>query len=188
MTTSAIYTSILILFLLVACNTTQKKFNTRAPDRVCDCFKLLTRQEHGFYVSYLDGEDTLYTGKCTLTRENGNTITYAYLKGHPVEEIECYPGGILNEELYFDTTGHITKRVRYFTNGHIAYKRMYGDHGYETFYEDGRIERKGGFTTDTSNYKPGDATFYKDILFDSIWKPNGEFDSVYHYSPASVHY
>src|SRR5678809_1037082 len=113
MTVSKIYTTFLTLSLIVACSTKSDNANKNiVSDRQCDCFRLRDRQERGFYLKYLEGEDTLYTGKCKLTRENGNEIVYKYLKGHILEEIETYPGGILNEELIYDTTGRFIKRVR----------------------------------------------------------------------------
>lgn len=189
MTVSKIHIIGFLIFLLVACSTKSDKINKRiAPDRQCDCFKLLDRQERGFYLKVLEGEDTLYTGKCKLTRENGNEISYAYLKGHIIEQIERYPGGALNEEMYYDTTGLITKRVQYYQNGHISYLRFNGDHSYESFYEDGRVSRKGGFSLSNKGYNRNDKEFFENILFDSIWKKNGEFDSVYRYSQASITY
>jgi hypothetical protein len=66
---------------------------------------------------------------------------------------------------------------------------VYGsDHGYESFYSNGRIQRKGGFSLLKTPFNRNDSTFFQDILFDSIWKSNGAFDSVYRYSPASVTY
>jgi antitoxin component YwqK of YwqJK toxin-antitoxin module len=136
----------------------------------------------------MEGEDTLYTGKCSIKRENGNEITYTYLKGHLIADIETYPGGFLNEELYYDTTGLITKRVRYYRNGHISYITIFGDHAYEAFYENGSIYRKGMYGMKRGRYGYRDSDFYRNTLFDSIWIENGNFDSVYRYSQASITY
>jgi predicted lipase len=61
--------------------------------RLCDCFKLLDRQERGVSLTYLDGEDSLHTGICKLKRDNGNEIIYKYQRGHILEIIERFPGG-----------------------------------------------------------------------------------------------
>ena len=90
--------------------------------------------------------------------------------------------------MYYDTTGAILKRVRYFPNGHISFSWFYGDHSYETFYEDGRVFRKGGFRIGNKRYNRSEKEFFENTLFDSIWKKNGEFDSVYRYSQASITY
>lgn len=189
MTVPNIHITILSLILFVGCSTkTDKKSTSRIPDRMCDCSKLLTRQERGFYLQYFDGEDTFYTGKCKLTRENGNEIVYTYLKGHLLDEIETYPGGILNEELHYDTTGRFIKRLRYYPNGHKAYEVIFGDHTYETFYDNGSIQRKGGFGFTKEDIGNKYWNLDEVRLYDSIWKENGSFDSVYHYSKGSITY
>lgn len=180
---------ILLPILLMGCPIkSDKAINRIIPNRQCDCSKLLEREERGFYLQYLDGEDTFYTGTCKLTRENGNQIIYKYLKGHLLEERETYPGSILNEELCYDTTGRLLKRVRYYPNGHKSYEVIFGDHTYETFYENGRIERKGGYGFTKEDI--GNKYYNLDAvrLFDSIWREDGSFDSVYHYSKGSITY
>ena len=189
MTVPNIHIISLFLILLTSCSTkSDKKIVSNIPDRMCDCSALLTREERGFYLEYHDGEDTFYTGKCKLTREDGNEITYKYLNGHILEIIERYPGEILNEEMYYDTTGRIIKRARYYRNGHKSYEQILGDHTYETFYENGRIQRKGGygFTKDDIGNKYYNLDAIR--LYDSIWKENGSFDSVYRYSKGSITY
>lgn len=177
------------LVLLVACSTkSDKHVPKNTLDRSCDCTKLLTREERGFYLAYHEGEDTFYTGKCKLTRDNGNEIFYKYLKGHILEIIEAYPGGILNEEMYYDTTGGITKRVRYYSNGHKSYEQILGDHTYQTYYDNGRIQRKGGYGFTKEDIGNKYYNLDKIRLYDSIWKEDGSFDSVYHYSKGSITY
>ena len=123
-----------------------------------------------------------------MTRENGNTIVCKYLKGHILEQIEAYPGGSLNEELYYDTTGRFIKRARYYPNGHKSYVVIFGNHTYETFYEDGRIQRKGGYGFTKEDIGNKYFNLYQVRLYDSIWKEDGSFDSVYHYSKATITY
>ena len=189
MTVSKIHIIGFSIFLLAACSTKSDKINKSiAFDRQCDCSKLLDRQERGFYLKFFEGEDTLYTGKCKYTVEDGNEISYTFLKGHLISEVQRYPGGALNEEMYYDTTGLITKRVRYYRNGHMSYLTFYGNHSYETFYEDGRVARKGGYSLTKKGYDRNEKEFFENTLYDSIWKINGEFDSVHHYSQASITY
>jgi len=159
-----------------------------SPERMCNCTDLLTRQERGFYLQYLDGEDTFYTGKCKLTRENGNEITYKYLKGHVLEVIETYPGGIVYEEFIYDSLGNMPRRATYYPNGHVQYLAIHGDHTYDVFYENGRIGRKGGYGFTDEDKKDRFSNLDAVRLYDSIWKENGQFDSVYHYSKGSITY
>jgi hypothetical protein len=186
---SNIYIINLIFILLVGCSPKSGTKNiSNIPDRVCDCSKLLTRQDHGFYLQYHEGEDTFYTGKCKFIRENGTEILYKYVKGHILEQIETYPGGILNEELYYDTTGRFINRARYFPNGHKSYQAIFGDHTYETFYENGKIQRKGGYGFTKEDIDNKYYNLDKVRLYDSIWKQDGSFDTVYHYSKGSITY
>lgn len=189
MTVPNIYITVITLILIVGCSTkSDKKATSPILDRMCGCSKLLTRQERGFYLEYHEGEDTFYTGKCKLTGENGNEIVYTYLRGHLLDQIVTYPGGILNEELHYDTTGRFLKRVRYYPNGHKSYEVIFGNHTYEAFFDNGRIQRKGGygFTKEDSYNKYWNLD--KIRLYDSIWKEDGSFDSVYHYSKGSITY
>jgi len=182
----------IILFLLIlfsSCSTkSDKKIKSNAADRICECSSLLTREERGFYLQYRDGEDTFYTGKCKVTRDDGNELTYNYLKGHVLEIIERYPGGILNEEMYYDTTGRMLNRTRYYRNGHKSYVVIFGDHTYETFYENGRIQRKGGYGFTKEDIDNKYYNLEEVRLYDSVWKENGLFDSVYRYSKGSITY
>lgn len=189
MTNSPNYIILLILAFVMSCSTKKDPtVNNAAQDRMCDCFKLLDKQERGRYLTYLDGEDTWYTGKCKLTRDNGNEITYTYQNGHILQIIERYPGGPLHEEMYYDTTGRIIKRIRYYLNGHKSYEQIIGDHTYESFYENGRIQRKGGYGFTKEDIGNKYYNLDEVRLYDSVWKENGLFDSVYRYSKASITY
>jgi antitoxin component YwqK of YwqJK toxin-antitoxin module len=200
------YLIILFSYLIVGCGTNTSENKSLEPadkfvavnsiqkgkmveDRTCDCSDLRDKLDSGLYLYYKDGEKSYYSGKCKLTTENGNEITYKYQNGHILEIIERYPSRKLNEEMYYDLTGKIIKRVNYYPNGCISYKgNLHGDHSYERFYENGKINRKGcfGFYCKDSKY----LELHKNdkILFDSIWKENGQFDSVCHYSRASITY
>ena len=139
-------------------------------------------------MEYFDGEDTFYTGQCSLTRENGNEIVYTYLKGHLLDQFETFPGGILNEEIHYDTMGRFIKRVRYYPNGRKSYEAIFGNHTYETFYDNGRIERKGGYGFKKEDIGNKYWNLDEFRLYDSIWKENGSFDSVFRYSKGSITY
>lgn len=174
---------------LISCSSKPKqKLSNSAIERTCECSKLFEKQERESYLKYFEGDSTPYSGYCFFTRENGNEITYKYLAGHVLEIIERYPGGVLCEEMYYDTSGLITKRVHYYQNGQMSYKDFHGDHRYESFYDNGRIQRKGMYGLRKSRMDDRGKEFYSNTLYDSIWKKNGDFDSVYHYSQASITY
>jgi hypothetical protein len=178
-----------LIFLIISCHQAEMKTVSKTSfDRTCNCDQLIDRIERGFYLKYIDGEDTLYTGTCRITRENGNPIRYKYLKGHILEIIEYYPGEVLKEEMYYDTTGMIIKRVHYYSNGHKSYEQVYGDHGYNSFYPNGRLQRKGGYGFTKEDASDRYYHLYEERLYDSVWKEDGSFDSVYHYSKASITY
>ncbi len=193
------YLIILFSFLIVGCGTNTGENKSLEPedkllavdsiqkDRMCDCSDLNNKLDGGLYLTYKEGEKSYYSGKCKLTREDGNEITYKYQNGHILEIIERYPTGMLEEEMYYELSGKIIKRVRYYPNGYISYKSfLHGDHSYESFYENGKIKRKGPFGFYGKDAKYLKLHKYDNILFDSIWKENGQFDSVYHYSQASI--
>ncbi len=165
----------------------EKRIQKKPIDRICDCSKILSSVERGFYLSYHEGEDTFYTGKCKVRIGNGNEIFYKYFKGHLLEIIENYPGGILNEEIYYDSI-RIIKRIRYYSNGCKSYEQIFGDHTYETYYNNGRIQRKGGYGFTKKDFENKYYDLSRIRLYDSIWKEDGSFDSVYRYSKGSITY
>lgn len=158
--------------------------------RDCPCDSLYDGFEHGVYLKFYLEEKHPFTGYCHLSRENGNTIRYKYLLGHLTEEIEKYPGDFLCAETRYDTSGTLLLRNSYFPNGHLSGRMIVprSEYNYESFYTNGRIQRKGGFSLIKTPYSFKDSIFFEDILFDSLWKPTGEFDSVFRYSPASINY
>ena len=184
--------NILSIMIVVVCVTkSDTKINDSTTDRMVDCYGLLSRQVGGFYLSYLNGEDTFYTGKCFLKRDNGNGLTYKYLKGHILEIIERYPDGKLCEEIYYDdtsATAGITRRARYYPNGNKSYQQINGNYRYELFYENGRLERKAGFGYTKEDKDNRFYNLYAVRLYDSIWKQDGTFDTVYRYSKGSITY
>jgi hypothetical protein len=183
------FTGLNSLLLLIAFAIGCSHHKETVKERDCPCDSLYNRQERGKYLQFHQLENIPYTGYCNLSRENGNTIRYRYLLGHLIEQIEKYPGGFICEISLYDTSGYSSKRENYYPNGQLSGRMVYGsDHGYESFYSNGRIQRKGGYSLLKTHFNRNDSTFYQDILFDSIWKSNGAFDSVFRYSPASINY
>ncbi|HEV7781965.1 MAG TPA: hypothetical protein VGO58_11910 [Chitinophagaceae bacterium] len=160
----------------------------KVPARTCSCSQIRDRYERGLSLSYVDGEDSLYSGKCTEKYENGNSVERQYLAGHLLAFIESRSAGSIVDEMHYDTTGNMIKRVRYHPNGQKAYVRVDGDHTYETFYENGRLECKGGygFTEKDRNDRFYDLETRR--LYDSIWKKDGSFDYVRRYSKGGIIY
>jgi hypothetical protein len=159
-------------------------------DRTCDCDELRFRKDLTFYQD----ETIPYTGECKLKRDAGNKenigneLTYKYLNGHIIEQTERYSTGGLCEEIYYDTTGIITKRLMYYRNGQKSWEKYFGDHTYETFYENGKIQRKGVYGLTEMDKTDRYYNLDEKRLFDSIWKENGDFDKVYRYSKSSITY
>jgi hypothetical protein len=153
----------------------------------CKCSDLGHRLEGEFYLEYHLTTNELYSGVCEVTRDNGDYLFYKYENGHILEIIEFYKSDTLKEEMYYDLKGHIYRRNRFHQNGNKSYTVIFTDHTYETFYENGKLERQGGY-----GFTEKDIDKYYNLeeirLFDSIWKETGEFDSVYHYSKASITY
>ncbi|MBP6591063.1 MAG: hypothetical protein KA229_13225 [Chitinophagaceae bacterium] len=178
------------LLLLLAFAISCRQHKATAIERDCPCDSLYHREVKGKYLQFHQYQDsTPYTGYCHLSRDNGNTIRYHYESGLLTEQIEKYPSGFICEITLYDTSGTFNKRENYHPNGQLAGRMLVrSDHGYESFYPNGNIQRKGGFSLLKKPFDRRDSTFYEEILFDSIWKSNGSFDSVYRYSPASVTY
>ncbi len=159
-------------------------------DRTCNCDELRTRKG----LTFCNDETTPFTGECKLKRESGdvenigNELTSKYQDGLLIEMIERYTNGVIREEMYYDSTRTISKRIQYYRSGQKSWEKYFGDHTYETFYENGKIQRKGVYGLTEMDKTDRYYNLDEKRLFDSIWKENGDFDKVYRYSKSSITY
>lgn len=134
--------------------------------------------------SIRDGDTT----HSKITRDNGNVIIYSYVDQRLVSEVERYPKGNLCSVRIYTTPDNDYTFVSYYPNGKKSWERISGDHTYETFYENGKLQCKGGYGFTIKDRGQKYYNLYELRLYDSIWKRNGQFDSVRRYSKASITY